>query len=62
MRYICRSRNVGLDIYPFNDAKKLGKIEAYLDWHHTNTRKCAWYIFNEVMVKQLGLKSIGDPE
>lgn len=28
----------------------------YLDWHHTNTRKCAWLVFNKVFGKNLGLK------
>lgn len=31
------------------------KIDEYLDFHHTNTRNTAFYIFNKVIKKSFGL-------
>jgi len=47
MRYLLntRSMNFNDNIYP-NDPTKSAKIEEYLDWHHTNTRKTAFYILS----------------
>jgi len=44
MRYLCNSRNVEEQWYPKKDLKKRALIDLYLDWHHTNTRRCTWFI------------------
>ena len=42
-----------------NDFTKRAKIEEYLDFHHTNTRKCANLIFNTLFAPNLG---VADPK
>lgn len=43
MRYLCNSRSVDDHWYP-KDPKKRANVDRYLDWHHTNTRRCASYL------------------
>ncbi len=45
MRYLCTTRKND-SLYPV-DPKKRAIVESYLDWHLTNTRKCAYYAFNK---------------
>jgi glutathione S-transferase len=61
MKYLCNKypQYVG-DWYPANDYVKRAKIDEYLDFHHTNTRKCALYIFNTLFAKNMGVPT--DPQ
>jgi glutathione S-transferase len=34
-------------------------VDAYLDWHHSNTRKAGWLLFQSFVRPQLGLSSNG---
>jgi len=40
LRYLAKSRKVQNPWYP-EDAKEAAIVDAYLDWHHTNTRRAA---------------------
>ena len=44
MRYLCNTRDVPDHWYPKKDLKKRALIDFYLDWHHSNTRRCTWLI------------------
>lgn len=46
--------------YPAKDFVKRAKIDEYLDFHHTNTRKCSLFIFNSVIAKNIGIPT--DPQ
>ena len=41
--------------YPAENAKKRARIDEYLDFHHTNTRRCGLLIFNTLFTKNLGI-------
>ena len=41
--------------YPIKDIARRAKIDEYMDFHHTNTRKCANLIFNSLFAKNLGI-------
>jgi len=43
LRYLHRTHKTPDHWYP-SDPKKVAKIDAYLDWHHTGTRKCSNYM------------------
>jgi len=43
LRYIARTRKVPDHWYP-SDPKKVAYIDAYLDWHHTGTRKASPFL------------------
>jgi len=43
LRYLARTRKVPDHWYP-SDPKKVAYIDAYLDWHHTGTRKAAPFV------------------
>lgn len=47
MRYLCNTRKVDDHWYPKHDRRKRALIDAYLDWHHTNTRRCAQFIVSQ---------------
>jgi|NOAtaT_6_FD_contig_31_3224733_length_383_multi_1_in_0_out_0_1 glutathione S-transferase len=55
LRYICLSRGLEERFYS-KDLKTRALIDCYLDWHHTNTRKCAILIFDKVLGPKLGVK------
>lgn len=62
MRYLCNTRNVADHWYPKHDSRKRALIEVYLDWHHTNTRRCAQFIVSQEypnvdFVKKLNLNT-----
>lgn len=61
MRYICNKypEHVG-DWYPAHCYVARAKIDEYLDFHHTNTRKCSFYIFNSLFAKNIGIPT--DPQ
>lgn len=40
-RYLIRSRNIKTPLYPLDDIQSQAKIDEYLDYHHTGTRKCS---------------------
>jgi len=42
LRYLCTTKNVAKNWYP-EDPKKRAQIDAYLEWHNTNIRKCTLY-------------------
>jgi len=42
LKYLCNSKNIPEHWYP-NDPKKRALVDQYLDWHHSNTRKCNLY-------------------
>lgn len=48
--------------YPLNDVKMQAKIDEYLDYHHTGTRKIMVYLFNKNFAPLLGLKTSIDLE
>lgn len=56
MRYLCNKypQHVG-DWYPASCNVQRARIDEYLDFHHLNTRKCSFLIFNSVFAKNLGL-------
>lgn len=60
MRYLATKypENVG-NWYPQSCMVKRAKIDEYLDFHHTNTRKCANLIFNSLFAKTIGIQ---DPQ
>lgn len=39
--------------YPGKNIQKLAKIDEYLDFHHNNTRKCHFYVFNVMFAKKI---------
>lgn len=56
IRYLCLKYPEKLEKwYPMNDSIKRAKIDEYLDFHHTNTRKCANLIFWTLFAPNLGL-------
>ena len=56
MRYLCLKYPTNLNKwYPTNDLVKRAKIDEYMDFHHTNTRKCANLIFCSIFAKNMGL-------
>lgn len=55
MRYLIERFNK-FSLYPKEDLQLRATVDSYLDWHHTNTRKCASYIFNKYFAASLGLK------
>ena len=58
MRYLCLKSPTHLNKwYPVNDLAKRAKIDEYMDFHHTNTRKCALLIFNSLFAKNLGIQN-----
>ncbi len=42
LRYLCDAKNAPDHLYP-KDPKRRALIDLYLDWHHANTRKAAYY-------------------
>lgn len=56
MRYICSKypEDIG-NWYPQDNLIKRAKIDEYLDFHHTNTRKCAFLLFHTVFAKNMKL-------
>lgn len=61
MRYLCNKypQHIG-DWYPAKCYVERAKIDEYLDFHHTNTRKCSFYIFNSLFAKNMGIPT--DPQ
>lgn len=61
IRYLCNKypNHVG-DWYPAQDYVKRAKIDEYLDFHHTGTRKCSFFIFNSIFAKNIGIPT--DPQ
>lgn len=56
IRYLCLKYPQKLEKwYPVHDLVKRAKIDEYLDFHHTNTRKCAMLIFNTLFAPNLGI-------
>lgn len=52
MRYLSRkSPQNAKNWYPGHDSRKLSQIDEYLDFHHTNTRKCHYFIDNFLFAK-----------
>jgi len=42
-------------LYP-EDLKLRAKVDCYLDWHHTNTRRAGNYMFGKLFAPSLGMK------
>jgi len=63
LKYLCRTRKVADHWYP-NDPKKASIIDAYLDWHHTNTRRAAFFFraMSEKLFGGLVLKTSAEAE
>lgn len=61
MRYLTERHpeNIG-NLYPKDNLLVRAKIDEYLDFHHTNTRKVSYYVFNLIFAKQLGIPT--DPQ
>ena len=55
MRYLARTFNVPEQWYPRNDYKKAAKIDEYLDYHHTGTRKFSNLVFWSALAPNMGL-------
>ncbi|CAD8119561.1 unnamed protein product [Paramecium sonneborni] len=56
IKYIIKSRNIKTNLYP-EDPQQSGKIDEYLDYHHTGTRKLAQYFFNLMVAPKLGIET-----
>jgi glutathione S-transferase len=48
MRYLANSSSLPDNFYP-KDYIQRAKVDSYLDWHHSNTRKAGWLIFNTMV-------------
>jgi glutathione S-transferase len=44
MRYLSQKYQVADNLYPKN-LENRALVDQYLDWHHSNTRHCAYYLF-----------------
>ncbi|KAL4491376.1 hypothetical protein ABPG72_008032 [Tetrahymena utriculariae] len=55
MRYLADRYNKS-NLYPRGNIQLKAKVDSYLDWHHTNTRKCAPYLFDQYFAPVLGIK------
>ena len=52
MRYICsKYPEAAKNWYPQQDYILRSQIDEYLDFHHTQTRKCHYYISNKLFSK-----------
>ncbi|KAL4456531.1 hypothetical protein ABPG74_000638 [Tetrahymena malaccensis] len=57
MRYIHQRFNLDNSLYPQQLQEKT-KIDMYLDWHHTNTRRSANYVTASLLSKRTGQPSL----
>ncbi|KAL4442894.1 hypothetical protein ABPG74_010783 [Tetrahymena malaccensis] len=55
MRYLSDRYNK-YKLYPQDNIQLRAVINSYLDWHHTNTRKCGAYLFDVYSSSVLGIK------
>jgi len=55
LRYLAGKYNAPDQYYP-KDIQKRTRVDQYLDWHHSNTRKAANFIFSSILGPQMGLK------
>lgn len=58
LRYLCLKFNLPEHWYPRNDLPRQAKINEFLDFHHSNTRKCSYLAFHVLFAPLLGF---GDP-
>jgi glutathione S-transferase len=58
MRYLAsqHQNQIPDNLYP-RDHQERALVDAYLDWHHSNTRKAGWLLYNSVIRPQLGLEA-----
>lgn len=61
MRYLS-DRHKKSNLYPKENIWLKAKCDSYLDWHHSNTRKCAAYLFDLYFAPVLGIKPLYDTE
>jgi len=55
MRYLAERYSVAEHWYPRNNLQQRTIVNEYLDWHHTNTRKCAQVVFGKYLAAKRGL-------
>ena len=55
MRYLARAFNVPEQWYPRNDLKKAARIDEYLDYHHSGTRRFSNLVFWSTFAVSAGL-------
>jgi glutathione S-transferase len=58
LRYLCQKYNLPEQWYPHSDVAKQAKINEFMDFHHTNTRKCSYLVFHLVVAP---LMKVVDP-
>ena len=58
LKYLAQKYKVAEEWYPRQDIAKQAKVNEFLDFHHQNTRKCAYLVFHVVFAKAL---KKGDP-
>lgn len=56
MRYLARTFNVAEQWYPRQDLKRTAKIDEYLDYHHTGTRRFSNLLFWSALGPAMGLQ------
>jgi glutathione S-transferase len=56
MRYLASTHQNQIpdNLYP-RDHQERALVDAYLDWHHGNTRKAGWLLYNSLVRPMLGL-------
>ncbi|CAD8059353.1 unnamed protein product [Paramecium primaurelia] len=52
MRYIIKQRNISTNLYPLTDIRQQTRIDQYLDYHHTNTRRCL-HLYHSVLISPI---------
>jgi hypothetical protein len=55
MRYLAKTFNVPEQWYPRNDHKKTAKIDEYLDYHHTGTRRFSNLVYWTAFAPAIGV-------
>ncbi len=58
MRYLCLKFNLPEQWYPLKDLARQTKLNEFLDFHHSNTRKCSYLAFHTLFAPIL---KFGDP-
>ncbi|CAD8165521.1 unnamed protein product [Paramecium octaurelia] len=54
MRYIIKQKNISTNLYPLTDIRQQTRIDQYLDYHHTNTRRCFHFYYSVLIAPRKG--------
>lgn len=58
MKYLCQKYKVSEQWFPQEDLAKQAKINQFLDFHHSGTRKCSYLAFHTLFAP---ITKTGDP-